>query len=128
MNLEVLDRLKTAPLGYYVVVTGILEASLFAEPISLSSSILGITPTPLGEGKSTTSIGLAQALGAHVGRKTVACLRQPSQGPTFGIKGSSSSSSFSVFLLVEMISFSRKVAPLVVDTLRLSPWRSLTCT
>ena len=46
-----------------------------------------ITPTPLGEGKSTTTIGLAQALGAHLGRPAFACVRQPSQGPTFGIKG-----------------------------------------
>lgn len=50
--------------------------------------VTGINPTPLGEGKSTTTIGLAQALGAHlVGRPTFACIRQPSQGPTFGIKG-----------------------------------------
>ena len=46
-----------------------------------------ITPTPLGEGKSTTTIGIAQALGAHLGNLTFACVRQPSQGPTFGIKG-----------------------------------------
>ena len=46
-----------------------------------------ITPTPLGEGKSTTTIGLSQALGAHVKKNVFACVRQPSQGPTFGIKG-----------------------------------------
>ena len=39
----------------------------------------GITPTPLGEGKSTTTIGLAQALGAHLKKNTFACVRQPSQ-------------------------------------------------
>ncbi|GAX27139.1 methylenetetrahydrofolate dehydrogenase (NADP+) / methenyltetrahydrofolate cyclohydrolase / formyltetrahydrofolate synthetase [Fistulifera solaris] len=49
--------------------------------------VTGINPTPLGEGKSTTTIGLAQALSAIRGKKTVACIRQPSQGPTFGIKG-----------------------------------------
>ncbi|KAH9523064.1 C-1-tetrahydrofolate synthase, cytoplasmic [Bulinus truncatus] len=43
-----------------------------------------ITPTPLGEGKSTTTVGLAQALGAHLKRNVFACVRQPSQGPTFG--------------------------------------------
>jgi formate--tetrahydrofolate ligase len=57
-----------SPNGNYVVVTG-------------------INPTPLGEGKSTTTIGLVQALGAHLNKKTIACIRQPSQGPTFGIKG-----------------------------------------
>ena len=52
-------------------------------PINLSA----ITPTPLGEGKSTTTIGLVQALGAHLKKNSFACVRQPSQGPTFGIKG-----------------------------------------
>jgi len=46
-----------------------------------------ITPTSLGEGKSTTTVGLVQALAAHSKKNTIACLRQPSQGPTFGIKG-----------------------------------------
>lgn len=46
-----------------------------------------ITPTSLGEGKSTTTIGLVQALAVHSKKNTIACLRQPSQGPTFGIKG-----------------------------------------
>ena len=62
------DSRKDQPDGNYVVVTG-------------------INPTPLGEGKSTTTIGLAQAMGAILGKKTIACIRQPSQGPTFGIKG-----------------------------------------
>lgn len=48
---------------------------------------LRITPTPLGEGKSTTSMGLIQALCARKKKNAIACLRQPSQGPTFGIKG-----------------------------------------
>jgi formate--tetrahydrofolate ligase len=68
ISLKAYDRRKNEPDGNYVVVTG-------------------ITPTPLGEGKSTTTIGLAQALGAVLGKKSVACIRQPSQGPTFGIKG-----------------------------------------
>jgi formyltetrahydrofolate synthetase len=62
------DRRSDVPNGMYVVVTG-------------------INPTPLGEGKSTTTIGLSQALGAILGRPVMACIRQPSQGPTFGIKG-----------------------------------------
>lgn len=68
VDLSVLKRLANAPQGNYVVVTG-------------------INPTPLGEGKSTTTVGLAQAIGAHLNKKVFACLRQPSQGPTFGIKG-----------------------------------------
>ena len=54
-----------------------------------------ITPTPLGEGKSTTTIGLAQALGAELGRPAFACVRQPSQGPTFGIKGGAAGGGYS---------------------------------
>jgi formyltetrahydrofolate synthetase len=68
ISLKVRDRLANQANGNYVVVTA-------------------INPTPLGEGKSTTTIGLAQALGAHAGKKCIACIRQPSQGPTFGIKG-----------------------------------------
>ena len=63
-----LDRLSDVNDGNYIVCTG-------------------INPTPLGEGKSTTTIGLAQALGAILKKKCFACIRQPSQGPTFGIKG-----------------------------------------
>ncbi|KAM7299795.1 C-1-tetrahydrofolate synthase, cytoplasmic [Ixodes scapularis] len=66
LNLSLLDRQGAD--GHYVLVTG-------------------VNPTPLGEGKSTTSVGLVQALGAHLGQNAIACLRQPSQGPTFGIKG-----------------------------------------
>ncbi|KAJ8308629.1 hypothetical protein KUTeg_013503 [Tegillarca granosa] len=67
VSLKVLDRLKDRKNGKYIVVTG-------------------ITPTPLGEGKSTTTIGLAQALGSQSRKNIFACVRQPSQGPTFGIK------------------------------------------
>lgn len=51
------------------------------------SVCFSITPTPLGEGKSTVTIGLVQALSAHLKLNAFACLRQPSQGPTFGVKG-----------------------------------------
>ncbi|OAA37185.1 C-1-tetrahydrofolate synthase [Metarhizium rileyi] len=76
VDLNLLKRLNHRKNGRYVVVTG-------------------ITPTPLGEGKSTTTMGLAQALGAHVGRLTFANVRQPSQGPTFGIKGGAAGGGYS---------------------------------
>jgi methylenetetrahydrofolate dehydrogenase (NADP+)/methenyltetrahydrofolate cyclohydrolase/formyltetrahydrofolate synthetase len=60
-----------------------------------------ITPTPLGEGKSTTLLGLAQALNIHKGVNAFATLRQPSQGPTFGIKGECRLSGFT--LLTEFV-------------------------
>ncbi|KPV75884.1 uncharacterized protein RHOBADRAFT_26106 [Rhodotorula graminis WP1] len=76
VKLDVLDHLRHRRDGKYIVVAG-------------------ITPTPLGEGKSTTTIGLAQALGAHLGKAAYACVRQPSQGPTFGIKGGAAGGGYS---------------------------------
>lgn len=66
--LRVLERLRHAPLGKYIDVTA-------------------ITPTPLGEGKTTTTLGLVQGLG-HLGKRVVGAIRQPSSGPTFNVKGS----------------------------------------
>ncbi|RCH91316.1 tetrahydrofolate synthase, partial [Rhizopus azygosporus] len=76
ISLDVLKRLSHRKDGRYIVVTG-------------------ITPTPLGEGKSTTTIGLVQALGAHLNKMAFACVRQPSQGPTFGIKGGAAGGGYS---------------------------------
>lgn len=76
INLSVLDRLAHRRDGRYVLVCG-------------------ITPTPLGEGKSTTTLGLTQALGAHLNRISFANVRQPSQGPTFGVKGGAAGGGYS---------------------------------
>ncbi|KAI8367468.1 formate--tetrahydrofolate ligase-domain-containing protein [Radiomyces spectabilis] len=76
IDLSVLERLQHRKDGRYVVVTG-------------------ITPTPLGEGKSTTTIGLVQALASHLNKSAFACVRQPSQGPTFGIKGGAAGGGYS---------------------------------
>lgn len=56
--------------------------------------VTAITPTPLGEGKTTTTIGLAQGLG-YIGKKSIATIRQPSMGPTFGIKGGAAGGGYS---------------------------------
>ncbi len=82
IKLEVLDRLADAPDGKYIDVTA-------------------ITPTPLGEGKTTTTVGLSQALGAHLGKRVVTCIRQPSQGPTFGIKGGAAGGGYSQVIPME---------------------------
>jgi formyltetrahydrofolate synthetase len=82
VELEVLDRLKNRPNGKYIDVTA-------------------ITPTPLGEGKSTTMMGLSQALGAHLGKRVFTCIRQPSQGPTFGIKGGAAGGGYSQVVPME---------------------------
>ncbi|KAK9831504.1 hypothetical protein WJX81_003430 [Elliptochloris bilobata] len=82
VRLSALKHLAERPDGKYVVVGG-------------------ITPTPLGEGKSTTTVGVCQALGAHLGKKVVTVIRQPSQGPTFGIKGGAAGGGYSQVVPME---------------------------
>ncbi len=82
VKLDILRRLKDVPDGKYVDVTA-------------------ITPTPLGEGKTTTTVGLSQALGAHLGYRVMTAIRQPSQGPTFGIKGGAAGGGYSQVIPME---------------------------
>ncbi|MGH7907527.1 MAG: formate--tetrahydrofolate ligase, partial [Candidatus Binataceae bacterium] len=82
VHLSIRERLKDAPAGKYVVLSA-------------------ITPTPLGEGKTTTTVGLCQALGAHLQKKVFTCIRQPSQGPTFGIKGGAAGGGYSQIIPME---------------------------
>ena len=82
IRLSAIERLEAErPRGKYVVVTG-------------------ITPTPLGEGKSTTTVGLAQGLN-RIGRKAAVCIRQPSLGPVFGIKGGAAGGGYSQVIPME---------------------------
>ena len=81
VHLDVRERLADRPSGKYVDVTA-------------------ITPTPLGEGKTTTTIGLTQALGL-LGQSVVTCIRQPSMGPTFGIKGGAAGGGYSQIVPME---------------------------
>jgi formyltetrahydrofolate synthetase len=82
VKLEILHRLAKRPNGKYIDVTA-------------------ITPTPLGEGKTTTTVGLSQALGAHLGKRVITVIRQPSQGPTFGIKGGAAGGGYSQIIPME---------------------------
>src|SRR5215207_3295475 len=82
VKLEILERLKNKPNGKYIDVTA-------------------ITPTPLGEGKTTTTVGLSQALGAHRNQRVFTCIRQPSMGPTFGIKGGAAGGGYSQIIPME---------------------------
>jgi formyltetrahydrofolate synthetase len=63
-------------------------------------NVTAISPTPLGEGKTTTTVGLVQGLGC-LGRKAAAALRQPSMGPTFGIKGGAAGGGYSQVVPME---------------------------
>jgi formyltetrahydrofolate synthetase len=83
-----------------------LEAELVREhganpPLGKYVIVSGTTPTRFGEGKTTVTMGLAQALGAHRGRPTFACIRQPSQGPTFGIKGGAAGGGYAQVIPME---------------------------
>ena len=81
IKLAAIEELADRPQGKYVVVTA-------------------VTPTPLGEGKTTTTVGLGQAF-AHIGRRGVVAIRQASMGPTFGIKGGASGGGWSQVVPME---------------------------
>ncbi len=83
IELSALQHVQSRPTGKYVVVTA-------------------ITPTPLGEGKTTTSVGLAQAM-KHIGKVGLLALRQPSMGPTFGIKGGAAGGGYSQVIPMEIL-------------------------
>src|SRR5712672_3722141 len=83
VSLEYLDSLKPRPNAKLVLVTA-------------------ITPTPAGEGKTTTTVGLGDALN-HIGKKTMICLREPSLGPCFGVKGGAAGGGYAQIVPMEQI-------------------------
>ena len=83
IKLAAIDELADAPPAKYVVVTA-------------------VTPTPLGEGKTTTTVGLGQGF-KHIGKRAVVTIRQPSMGPTFGIKGGAAGGGYSQVVPMEVL-------------------------
>ena len=83
INLEYLDTLKDKPEGKLILVTA-------------------ITPTPAGEGKTTTSVGLNDGLN-KIGKKSIVCLREPSLGPSFGMKGGAAGGGYAQVVPMEQI-------------------------
>ncbi|MDT7750758.1 MAG: formate--tetrahydrofolate ligase, partial [Pseudonocardiales bacterium] len=83
IRLEAVEELADRPKAKYVVVSA-------------------ITPTPLGEGKTTTTVGLGQAM-RHIGRRATVAIRQPSMGPTFGIKGGAAGGGYSQVVPMEIL-------------------------
>ncbi|NNE65390.1 MAG: formate--tetrahydrofolate ligase [Pyrinomonadaceae bacterium] len=73
---------------------------LESKPNAKYIDVTAVTPTPLGEGKSTTLVGLGQAM-KHIGKRSVITMRQPSQGPTFGIKGGAAGGGYSQVVPME---------------------------
>ena len=83
IDLSAIDELSDRPKARYVVVSA-------------------ITPTPLGEGKTTTTVGLGQAF-SHLGKKATVAIRQPSMGPVFGIKGGAAGGGYSQVVPMETL-------------------------
>jgi len=83
IKLEAIEELADRPKAKYVVVSA-------------------ITPTPLGEGKTTTTVGLGQAL-SYIGKRATVAIRQPSMGPTFGIKGGAAGGGYSQVVPMERL-------------------------
>ncbi len=83
IKLAAIEALADAPPAKYVVVTA-------------------VTPTPLGEGKTTTTVGLGQGF-KHIGKRAVVTIRQPSMGPTFGIKGGAAGGGYSQVVPMEVL-------------------------
>lgn len=83
VSLDAIDELSDQPRAKYVVVSA-------------------ITPTPLGEGKTTTTVGLGQAL-QNIGKRSTIAIRQPSMGPTFGIKGGAAGGGYSQVVPMESL-------------------------
>src|SRR6201987_2422832 len=83
IKLSAIEELADAPKAKYVVVTA-------------------VTPTPLGEGKTTTTVGLGQAF-KHIGKRATIAIRQPSMGPTFGIKGGAAGGGYSQVVPMEVL-------------------------
>ena len=83
INLEYLDQLKEKKNGKLILVTA-------------------ITPTPAGEGKTTTSVGLSDGLN-KIGKKSIVCLREPSLGPSFGMKGGAAGGGYAQVVPMEQI-------------------------
>jgi formate--tetrahydrofolate ligase len=83
VKLEAIEELSDRPKAKYVVVSA-------------------VTPTPLGEGKTTTTVGLGQAF-SHIGKTATVAVRQPAMGPTFGIKGGAAGGGYSQVVPMEML-------------------------
>jgi len=83
IGLDAIEKMSDRPKAKYVVVSA-------------------ITPTPLGEGKTTTTVGLGQGF-SHIGKRGVIAVRQPSMGPTFGIKGGAAGGGYSQVVPMELL-------------------------
>jgi len=90
------------PYGWYKAKVHLdVRERLEAKPTAKYIDVTAITPTPLGEGKTTTTVGLSQALSTCLGHRVFTCIRQPSMGPTFGIKGGAAGGGYAQIVPME---------------------------
>ena len=119
-DIEIAQKAKMKPIGEIARKLGIPDAaispfghykakialeyvnSLGAKPDGKLVLVTAISPTPAGEGKTTTTVGLGDALN-HIGKKAVICLREPSLGPVFGMKGGAAGGGYAQVVPMEDI-------------------------
>ncbi|HQZ44802.1 MAG TPA: formate--tetrahydrofolate ligase, partial [Usitatibacteraceae bacterium] len=119
-DIEIAQKAKVAPIGEIAAKLGIPEeaiepfgrtkakisldyiASLKDRPDGKLILVTAISPTPAGEGKTTTTVGLGDALN-QIGKKAVICLREPSLGPVFGMKGGAAGGGYAQVVPMEDI-------------------------
>src|ERR1051325_8484543 len=119
-NIEVARAAKTLPIGEIAKRIGIPDEHLYrhgptkaklalefveslkSRPNGKLILVTAITPTPAGEGKTTTTVGLGDALN-HIGKKAIICLREPSLGPCFGVKGGAAGGGYAQVVPMEDI-------------------------
>src|ERR1051325_11148330 len=119
-NIEVARAAKTLPIGEIAKRIGIPDEHLYrhgptkaklalefveslkSRPNGKLILVTAITPTPAGEGKTTTTVGLGDGLN-RIGKKTIICLREPSLGPCFGVKGGAAGGGYALVVPMEEI-------------------------
>ena len=91
-----------SPMGRHIAKLNLEYIEKLKEKNSNLILVTAITPTPAGEGKTTTSVGLSDGLN-KIGKKSVVCLREPSLGPSFGMKGGAAGGGYAQVVPMEQI-------------------------
>ena len=96
------DPSAFSPMGRHIAKLNLEYVDKLREKKSNLILVTAITPTPAGEGKTTTSVGLNDGLN-KIGKKSIVCLREPSLGPSFGMKGGAAGGGYSQVVPMEQI-------------------------
>ena len=96
------DPFSFSPMGRHIAKLNLEYISTLKEKESNLILVTAITPTPAGEGKTTTSVGLSDGLN-KIGKQSVVCLREPSLGPSFGMKGGAAGGGYAQVIPMEQI-------------------------